>query len=252
MNPRAPVPFRGVALRCLLLLTAFMASAHAETPADPPPASSGPPKAFQVSYELRHNSMLLARMERRLRAGEDGTWIYESQSSPAGLIAAVRRDRITESSVWHDVDGRPRPLHYEYHHTGRGANRHVGLAFDWRKGTVVNTVNGAPWSMAIPDLTLDKLLYQYALMRDLQNGAQELRYLVADGGGLKTYRFERLGNETVKTPLGHLETVKLQRVEGGHKTIIWCAPRYGYMPVRVEQHRDRKVATLTISAIRMD
>lgn len=252
MNPCVPVSLRGAALCCLLLLMMLTTSVRAEQPPDIPPPAPGTPQKFHVSYELRHNSMLMARMERSLQPGEDGTWIYESRSSPAGLIAAVRSDRIVESSVWRTADGRPQPLRYQYHHTGRRENRHVELTFDWNKGTVMHTINGSPWSMSIPAATLDKLLYQYTLMLDLQNGAQELRYQVADGGGLKTYRFERLGNETVKTPLGRIETVKLQRVEGGYRTTIWCAPRYGYMPVRVEQQRDRKVATLTISAIRME
>lgn len=218
-----------------------------------PPALAIPPplQAFSVDYELRHNSVLLARMERTLRPGEDGTYVYESRSTPAGLLSAVLRDQVVESSVWEFAGERPRPLHYEYHHTGRGEGRHVELDFNWRNGTVVNTVNDLPWSMSVPGSAQDKLLYQYTMMRDLQNGASELEYEVADGGELKTYRFERLGTETLKTPLGRLETVKLQRISGDRRTVIWCAPRYGYMPVRVEQHRDRKVVTLTVSAIRM-
>ena len=245
MNP-GRVLFRRDALRVLaamLLAAALAPSAFAIAP---------PPQPFAVAYELRHNSMLLARMERTLRPGENGTYVYESRSTPAGLFSAIRRDRVVESSVWDFVGERPRPLHYEYHHTGRGADRHVELDFDWHTGTVVNTINDLPWSMRVPDSVQDKLLYQYTMMRDLQNGESELAYEVADGGELKTYRFDLLGRETLKTPLGRLETVKLQRVSGDRRTVIWCAPQYGYMPVRVEQHRDRNVVTLTVSAIRME
>lgn len=253
---------RGVILHCLWSLAAlalafnFAFAAYAETTPDAPSAEiaapRASPRAFQVSYELRHNAMLIARTERSLHPGEDGTWIYESHSTPAGLMALIRSDRINESSVWHNADNTPQPLRYEYHHTGRRPDRHVELDFDWSKGTVAHTINGTPWSMSVPAETVDKLLYQYLLMRDLQNGAQELRYLVADGSGLKTYRFERIGNETVKTPLGPLDTVKLLRVEGGYQTTIWCAPSYDYMPVRVEQYRDHKSGTLMINAIRME
>lgn len=217
-----------------------------------PVRAETPPQPFSVDYELRHNSLLLARMQRTLRAGEDGTYVYESRSTPAGFLSAILRDRVVETSVWRLDGGRPQPLQYEYHHTGGKEERHVELDFDWNHKVVVNTVNEQPWSMKIPAATQDKLLYQYTMMRDLPEGAKTLEYEVADGGELKTYRFELLGRETIKTALGHLETVKLQRISGKRRTVIWCAPQHGYMPVRVEQHRDRKVLTLTVSAIRID
>ncbi len=235
--PSGPV----LMLLAALLLTGMPPSpAHGETT----------PRPFTVDYELRHNSLLLARMQRTLRAGENGTYIYRSRSTPAGFLSAIMRDRVEETSVWRLDGERPQPLQYEYHHTGGGEERHVALDFDWSNKVVVNTVNEQAWSMKIPAETQDKLLYQYTMMLDLQREVAALAYEVADGGELKTYRFELLGRETIKTALGRMETVKLQRINGKRRTIIWCAPQHAYMPVRVEQHRDRKVLTLTVSAIR--
>lgn len=208
-----------------------------------------PPSEFTVTYELRHSSVLLARMERSLRPDTDGAWIYESRSSPAGLLGLVRRDRITERSLWRPVDGRPQPLRYEYHHTGRGNERHVTLDFDWADNSVINELNGHAWRMTLPGPVQDKLLYQYTLSRDLRDDVDELRYEVADGGGLKVYHFERTGTETLHTRLGPLETVKLRRIDSDDRTTIWCAPALDYMPVRVEQYRDRRMLTLTISEL---
>lgn len=212
-------------------------------------AEPSPPGEFSVTYELRHNAVLLARMERSLHLDSDGVWIYESRSSPAGLLGLVRRDRINERSRWHTVDGRPQPLRYEYHRTGRGEERHVVLDFDWAGNSVINELNGQSWRMTLPGPVQDKLLYQYTLSRDLQNGVEELRYEVADGGGLKVYRFERIGAETLNTRLGPLETVKLRRIDSDDRTTIWCATALDYMPVRVEQYRDRRMLTLTISEL---
>lgn len=212
-------------------------------------ADDAAPSPFTVTYELRQNAVLLARMERSLREEADGTWVYESSSSPAGLLGVIRRDRIVERSVWRPEDSQLRPRHYEYHHTGRGNERHVVLEFDWNSQTVTNEVNGQPWRLHLPGPVLDKLLYQYALTRDLGNGVDELRYQVADGGGIKVYRFERAGTETLHTRLGVFETVKLHRLDSDGRTTIWCAPELDYMPVRVEQHRDRRAFSLTISAL---
>jgi hypothetical protein len=220
-------------------------------PAGHLPAIAGDftPSPFTVTYELRHNAVLLARMERSLQAGADGTWVYESRSSPAGLLGLVRRDHMTERSVWRPAGGHPRPLRYEYHHIGRGSERHAVLEFDWAAHSVTNEINGHAWRMHLPGPVLDKLLYQYALTRDLRNGATEFSYEVADGGGIKIYRFERDGTETLHTRLGTLETVKLHRLDSGSSTTIWCAPALDYMPVRVEQYRDRRIFSLTISAL---
>lgn len=215
----------------------------------PARAAETPHSPFVATYELRHNAVLLARMERSLRAETDGTWVYESRSWPAGFLGVIRRDRINERSVWHQGEEHLQPLHYEYHHTGRGSDRHVILDFDWDKQTVTNEINGNAWRLTLPGPVQDKLLYQYALTRDLRRGENELRYEVADGGGIKVYRFERGETETLETRLGKLETIKLNRLDSEGRTTIWCAPALDYMPVRVEQYRDRRMLSLTITAL---
>ncbi|MDX9740553.1 MAG: DUF3108 domain-containing protein [Gammaproteobacteria bacterium] len=227
----------------LALSVAFWLPASAEESAH---------RGFTATYELRHNAALLARMERRLHVDAEGLWTYESHSSSAGFLGLLRRDRIIERSLWRPVDGRPQPLHYEYHRTGRGQERHVVLDFDWTANSVVNDVNGQAWRMALPGPAQDKLLYQYTLTRDLRDGIDPLHYAVADGGGLKDYRFERMGTEILHTRLGPLETVKLRRIDRDDGTTIWCAPALDYLPVRVEQYRDRRMLTLTISGLEQE
>lgn len=215
----------------------------------PPTPAAEPTAPFTVRYEVRHNSMLLARMERTLRNGDNGTHVLESVSTPAGILSAIFRDRIVERSEWEYVDERPRPIKYQYHHTGRKDERHVVLDFDWDKGSVTNIVNDDPWNMKIPADAQDKLLYQYTMMLDMRDGDMSLKYNVADGGELKVYEYEVVGREEVRTPLGRLQTVKLQRFHGDRRTLVWCAVDLGYMPVRLEQYRDRRMVTVTVTAI---
>lgn len=220
------------------LLPAWLPAVEAAAPLEP----------FTIRYEVRHNSMLLARMERSLRRGDNGLFILESVSKPAGFLSTMLRDHIVERSHWEYVEDRPRPLKYEYHHTGRKDERHVVLYFDWDRGLVTNTVNNDPWQMKIPDDAQDKLLYQYTMMLDMQDGSIGREYHVADGGELKVYRYEVVGREELRTPLGRLKTVKLERRHGDRRTVIWCAIDLGYLPVRLEQHRDRRMVAVTVSA----
>lgn len=218
-----------------------------------PAAIAAPPlQAFTASYEFRHNGLLLAKMDRKLRPGENGTYILESKAAPAGILSALIRDRVVESSVWEYANNRPRPIKYQYHHTGRGEDRHVILDFNWQKGTVINSINNSPWTMKVPQAVQDKLLYQYSLMMDMATPGAPLEYPVADGGGLKDYRFERLGEESLETPLGRLKTVKLRRIGDKRNTTLWCAPAYGFLPVRIEQRKDGRVLVMIASKIKMN
>lgn len=213
-----------------------------------PAVAAGQVTPFTARYDFSHNSFLLAKMERTLRK-EGETYVFESKSETAGILSAFLDDRIRESSEWILFDGKPRPLSYQYHHTGREDERHVELDFDWGKGVVTNTVNKDPWQMEVPEGTQDKLLYQYTLMRDLQDGKKDLEYEVADGGHLKTYEFRHLGEENMETPLGELTAVKLQRTHGSRRTVIWCAAALDYLPVRIEQHKDGKTLRMVIRGV---
>ncbi|MBK8163410.1 MAG: DUF3108 domain-containing protein [Gammaproteobacteria bacterium] len=218
----------------------------------PPPAQAADlsVRTFTAHYDFTANRLLVARMERRLRAEGDGRYVFESKSEAAGMLPVLFSDNINESSVWDLADGRLRPLKYQYHHTGRKqAERHAVLDFDWKKGVVTNRINNDPWTMKVPTGALDKLLYQYAMMRDLKAGRGTLSYDIADGGELKNYVFERMGSESIATPLGTLQAVKLQRIHGSRRTVIWCAATLDYLPVRIEQHKDGKVLTMELREV---
>ena len=206
---------------------------------------------YKADYHYRAGMLLSAKMERRLARNADGSYTFTSSMEATGLLALVLSDNIEESSVWTLTDGRPRPLRYQYSHTGRkqGDERNAVLTFDWKKGVVTNRINNDPWTMKVPTGAQDKLLYQYTLMRDLQAGRKTFSYEIADGGELKNFRFERVGTETITTPLGKLETVKLQRLHGSRRDLIWCASALDYMPVRIEQHKDGRVVTMEITGL---
>jgi hypothetical protein len=235
--------FRLPSILQLSLCLALLPITHTQA-ADPPVHT------FTARYDFTANKLLVARMERSLHANSDGSYIFQSKSEAAGMLSILLSDNIDESSTWIIGDGRPRPLKYQYHHTGRKqGERHAVLEFDWKKGIVTNRINNDPWTMKVPTGTQDKLLYQYTLMRDLEEGRKILSYDVADGGELKNFRFERMGMETIVTPLGHLQAVKLQRIQGSRRTVIWCASALDYLPVRIEQHKDGKVLTMEIREI---
>lgn len=170
--------------------------------------------------------------------------------SASALVAKIR-----ESSLFNYANGDVQPARYEYHRKVLGRKRDAILQFNWSKGSVLNDIAKQPWAMDIPTGTLDKLSYQLQLRLDLLNDKPELLYQVADGGRLKTYRFKRVGTETVQTKLGEFETVKIQRDRGNdskRETYIWMAPELDYMIVKLHQvETDGKEYTLLLDKLDM-
>lgn len=202
------------------------------------PAASSPAGLpdFEAGYELGFEGFRVGEARYQLRTGEDG-YQYQSRSRPVGLASWFRKDRVTESSTWIWHDGRIRPLSYHYERRGGRKERTADLRFDWNRMQVENRVEGQPWVMDIPPAALDKLVVTLAVMHDLAQGHREMEYAVADGGKLKTYRFRVVGEETVQTPAGSFDTLKLERVREDNKryTALWCAPDLHYLPVRILQ-----------------
>ncbi len=201
----------------------------------PPIHAAEPLPAFEARYELRRNGIFLGEMTRSLQREDGGAWRFVSRSRTRGFIAWLFPDRIVEESLWRYETGRPRPERYRYRHDGRRKHRRVEIRFDWQRHLALHTVNDDPWRLRIPDGAQDKLVYQLTLMLDLADGVEAPEYRIADGGRLKDYRFRRLAEETLETPLGRLRTIRLVRLDDKRRTTIWCAPAYRYLPVRIAQ-----------------
>ena len=104
---------------------------------------------------------------------------------------------------------------------------------------------------------LDKSSYQLALQKDVATGEDSLSYIVLDGDDLDTYDFRRLGDEVIETPLGTLNTVKVERVrdpgESQRKTTLWFAKDWGYLLVQLNQvERDGKEYTIMLQDGQVD
>ena len=149
---------------------------------------------------------------------------------------------IEESSQFEwNKQGQLIPLHYEYHRTGFGRDRHAILSFDWAGFKVTNNVQNKPWQMDVPAGALDKLSAQLQLRQDLVNSRPLSTYQIADGGKLKTYSYIILGEEILETPLGKLNTVKIRREKNNHgkrSTTLWLAKDWDYLLVKL--HRQEK------------
>lgn len=203
-------------------------------------AAEEEPPFFEATYKLFSSGLEIAQMERKLHKQGDEAYVYSSITDTIGLVAMFHKDHIVEESQWIIVDDHIRPLHYTYIRNRGKKNRRINIDFDWDNKIINNVVNERYRQMPLRTGILDKLLYQYALMRDLRNNQAEIAYEVTDGGKMKKYDFAKMEDEIVQTPFGPLQAVKLQKIKHDDQSrlIIWAAPSLKYLPVKVESTDD--------------
>ncbi len=201
-------------------------------------ASAGlAPERFTAIYVVKKGFVDIGEVRRTFTPGANDRYVFESVTSTTGMAAWVVKGSIIERSTGVLKNAAIQPLEYFYERSF-GKGKQVKLDFDWDKNTVTNSVNKNPWVMPLEPGTLDNLVYQIALMRDMAPGKRDYSYKIADGGKTKIYQAVVLGEEETATPAGKYHTVKITRVGDKRGTTLWCAPKLNYLPVRIEQTDD--------------
>ena len=229
MQPPADItaPLRSLLL--LLSLTAWTA------------VQAGGIPLFSAEYEVATGGLTVARLERSHRLREDGIHELHSSTRAVGLARLFRRDVVEERSLWRMEQGHILPLEYRYQRKGGKKDKQVSIRFLDGGRRLEGIKNGRSWSLEAPAGVLDEQLYQLAVMQRLEGGLEVVEFVIVDDDRLKHYRFERIGEERLETPLGPLQTIKLRRdgKKGKRQTIIWCAPALDNLVVQVE-HTDKR------------
>jgi len=193
---------------------------------------------FSANYLIRLNGIQAGELKRSLVTQADGNRLFKSKTQAKGVFALFKPEKIVETSLWHKSDNDLiAPLEYRYTRTGGKKDKTMALDFDWSEKQLQIDDKKQPWSLAIEAGTLDKLVYQLALMTDLAKAQHQFNYRIADGGKIKQYKITEVSRETISTPLGDIETIKLTRERSrpkDRKTTLWCAPALNYLPVMLE------------------
>ncbi len=194
---------------------------------------------FEADYTLKRGNFTIGMMHRSLHK-ENGTYIFESSAKPKGFFSLFTSHKIREKSQWQYENGQIISQKFTYQSGSKKKLKRSNILFNTNKLTAQGMDRGRSWQLALPteQPIYDRANYQIALMQDLRNNNPVLHYLFIKRGKLKDYRFIRRGKETIKTPLGALTTIKVQRQKDKRATTIWLAPTLNYLPVKIEQIDD--------------
>lgn len=189
---------------------------------------------YQATYKLFRKGSDLGEGFRELKKTEQG-YSISSLSKISWLFLSDNRKETSNFTVKDDL---LTAQDYRYVRTGTGRDREENITFspDLIESTYKNNTKKIK-----PILyTYDPLLYQLALRRDLIAGKEPLSYHLLRKGKETQYNFERQGTETINTPYGRIEALKIARIRENstRRTLLWVAPSLNYVVVKLTQFKD--------------
>jgi hypothetical protein len=203
-------------------------------------AVNGLPARLTLVYSLLRSGLEIARVEESFERNGNGYRLL-SEARAVGLAALLARGQgwRRESRGTVSATG----LRPDQFTDQRGANPVQRARFDWttnqvrfdRPGTDATEGDGE----ALPPGTTDRLSFPYALaqraMQPQGLPGGEWDAPMTDGRRVTRYRFTVSGRETVATPAGTFEAIRVSRVreKDDNATEVWLAAARGMIPVRI-------------------
>jgi hypothetical protein len=195
-------------------------------------------KPFSARFSVSRGALSLGDLELKLSLDAAGDYRYHAHTVPGLLARLFSGEEIVEESQGSLTPKAVIPAHYSLQQAGND-EEDKEIRFDWRDEKAHTTSEGVTWSQHIDAGTQDRLSQQLMVRLHLAQGMRDMDYPVADGGKIKRYRFQVVGEEQVKTPYGRLRGLKVQRSKGNRAPdyTIWFAPDLDYLPVRIERRQ---------------
>jgi len=214
-------------------------------------SASEPHALFEAVYDAK---IKIAGGKVRLATtqSEDGGYTFEYTVIPGKLIRIFTKGELKETTKFEVVDGRPRALDYTLLNTIGSKPRNGHVIFNWTDKSVKGNYKERPIDIPMPENAVDRAMLQLVLMADLKNDDLKEQYAVYDKDEFIPITVERVGEETIKAPIGTFSTVVLRHSseDGSSETILWCAEELGYLPVRIQANDDgSKVLVAHLSVI---
>lgn len=195
-----------------------------------------PPQRVELTFEISFGAMKLGRGEDRLEHDTKRYQVY-SDTIPQGL-AALFIDDIRRESKGSVTDGGLRPTSF----IERGRKKGIRAAeFDWTNNKLRLIHGGSNETVELPEGSIDQasLPYAFAFAGGIPD---DFSVHVTDGRRLKEYRYRIVGRERIKSVLGEIDTIHIERIrdsDSKRSFEFWVAVEHHYLPVQI-QFTDKK------------
>lgn len=197
------------------------------------------PREFNALYDFERGRLSIGETRIGLERSQDDIYRYWSESKATGFASIFIDDVIKEESLFRFEDGRLWPVSYEYRQLNSGKNRAEDIVYDWTDGIATVNYRGHESVVELESGTMDRFLMQLAISLHSRDGTLERTYRIIDNSRIKTYQLRSTETETLTTPAGTFETLRVERIDDNKdkKLRLWLAPELDYLPVKIEQEK---------------
>ncbi len=195
-------------------------------------------RPFETSYDFVWHDMNAGTASFALQRLSDNEWSYTSRTEPRGLFHLISAANAALQSRMSIGPGGVRPLHFSARQ-GNSGKVMADVSFDWEQLRATGRMDDVDVDVPLRAGVQDDLSVQVALINALATGTTPTGIALFDKAGVRDYEYTQVGTETLHTPLGEIATIiyRSHRSNSPRSTRFWCAPAYGYIPVRAQQQR---------------
>ncbi len=250
MATRSPLREYSTMRTCYSTLSALAGAALlAFVPATPAPAQEIVGlKPYTAQYQTTARGMTL-KLTRNLKRGPDNT--YTLTNGGKILVAGFH-----EVSVFRIEGTRVVPKSYVYQGTGL-INRRREVHFTPGSDIIRSLYKDQWYDLPYTEKTLDRMSQQEQLRLTLLNDPtprEDINIRVADARRVKDYRLVYVGEETIDTPAGPVDTLHFERIHDDpeRESDTWVAPAWDYLMVKTIHIEDGKPVEVLLTGGAID
>ena len=212
-------------------------------------AFAAPPTAVKVTYELYRNNLFIAVIHESYTAA-DGKYRIDSEATTQGLVALVKKDRITRMSSGAVAAGGLKPESFEEKRISGDKEKTASARFDWNGATISLVHDGKTESHPLQAGTQDiaSLFYQFLFNAPKKD---TVKVTVTNGKRLEDYEYRFVDEQSVDTPAGTFTAGHYRHISdnGDRKTEIWLAREKSSFPIRLLQDDEGTVLEQRLVAL---
>lgn len=195
-------------------------------------------KPFSLTYEVNY-SVAKGDSNLTLSSEGDGKYTLVSTTTAKGLAKLIAANPITERAEFKiNGDGSVQALSYQMDDGSDKDQEDISIHYDWESAQAMVKSNKGDEQKPITSDTMDQLIMQAAAIASVQAGKESFSFLqLKPGRNIDRYEYKKVGEETLKTDIGDVATVKYSRGKPGADklTYFWFAPSHAYAPIRLER-----------------
>ncbi|MBL1377544.1 DUF3108 domain-containing protein [Zobellella iuensis] len=151
---------------------------------------------------------------------------------------------------WADCTAHPDTFNYKAR--AMGVRREERLVFDQQTDMVLYQDRSGDQLLSAEGGAFDPVSFFFEARCDLMAGKTEMTYPVVRDGEIKSTTFKVVGEEAIRTGVGTLDTLIVERDRGDskRKTRFWVAPELDYLLVQISHEENRQLAvTVTLDKL---